>query len=200
MLELIEKKLDQIAVTIDSFGEGEGALSVVLRWGLGRPLIPDEGADGVGVADLAAEHDRIPFCSSNRPGTDWLPWGECEIHHLALGVDQGVDLGGQAAPEMFRAAITKASLPEGHTGDPGGETVDRHDVAVAAFHDLGQKAIPDPGLSQTDKLIIARRMRAITLQKSAQGHTVLNHQIMPFRTRWSSTRGTRPVCSATKAR
>src|SRR5918992_4112162 len=101
LLQLGEAVLDQVAPAVHVAVEVDGALAVGLGWDhRGGTTIVEVRPEPVGVEGLVAEQGAEGDALDQRPHADAvvaLAGQQDEAHQVAEGVDEGDDLGGQAA-------------------------------------------------------------------------------------------------------
>ena len=107
-LELVEEPLDEVALLVEEGAEREGSGAVGFRFHVGPGAAGGEtGAQGVGVVGAISEQDLAGADVGHelhcRRGVVGLPLGQLQRDWQAVGVDQGVDLGGQATPRTAHA-------------------------------------------------------------------------------------------------
>ena len=102
VLELAEEAFDQIAVTVERLAEAGFPFAIGFGRDVGhRALRLDQIADAIGVISLVGENDgaRIETIKQAERGGSvvGLAGGQAEPDREALGIDDGVDLGREAA-------------------------------------------------------------------------------------------------------
>ena len=113
LLDAIEEALDEVALAVDPSTEGEGALADRARRDVRSGIAAgDEGADAVRVISFVGDDGR-----SGRDGVEQLgrhrrvaglSGRQLEAHRAPFGVDESMDLGGQAATGMSHARIGRS--------------------------------------------------------------------------------------------
>ena len=102
MLQLGEEPLDQIALAIEAFAEAGLPLSIGFYRDIGhRALLFDQRADAVSIIRLVREYDHMWPEMIEQFVCDltimYLPSGKAELDGEALGIDDRVDFGRNAA-------------------------------------------------------------------------------------------------------
>ena len=109
VLQLVEEPLDQVTEAVEILAEGWDVDPswVGLDVGPGSAL-SHGGAEGIAVIAAIAEQ-RLAGCDAIKhvggvSAVMRLPLGELERDRVAVGIDDGVDLGGQTAPRAPHAS------------------------------------------------------------------------------------------------
>ncbi len=113
MFELAEEALDEVALAVERLAEAGLPAPVGLGRDVGRcALLLDQCTDTVGVIGLVGENDGARTEAVEQAIGDLavvrLPGGQAEPDREPLGVDDDVDLGGEAAA---RATETRIRTP-----------------------------------------------------------------------------------------
>ena len=108
VFELVEEALDEVAVAVEEGAEGRDVLAVWHRLDVGPGAACGEGlAQGVAVVGAVGQQDLAGAkrCEHvlGAAAVMGLAFGELRGDRQTVGVDQGMDLGGQAAARATHA-------------------------------------------------------------------------------------------------
>ena len=111
MFELAEEALDPVALAIEPLREAGLPFAIGFGGDVGRgALVLDQAADTVGIIGFVAEQDGAGAEAIeqriDRARVVRLPGGQGEPDRAPLGVDEGVDLGREAAAGATETMIS----------------------------------------------------------------------------------------------